>query len=103
MNLYRLRTFFAVFGAAILSAGHGSAAPTHLVDEAPLSIMQVEPGVFLVDFGRVAFGNLRVRAPLGASNMLTVYFGESMAGGRIDRQPRGMVRYNVAAIVQAPR
>jgi hypothetical protein len=79
-------------------AGTLAAAPTHLVDEAPVAITLVAPGVHLVDFGRVAFGNLRVHAPLGATNMLTVYFGEDMVGGRINRQPGGTVRFNVAAL-----
>lgn len=35
-------------------------APVHLVDEVPVEIRTVAPGVFLVDFGRVAFGNLRL-------------------------------------------
>jgi alpha-L-rhamnosidase len=81
----------------ILPAALLKAAPTHLVDEAPVAISLVAPGLHLVDFGRAAFGNIRVHAPAGATNMITVYFGEAMASGRVDRQPGGTVRYNVAA------
>ena len=80
-----------------LLAGFVRAAPTHLVDESPVAITEVAPGIHLVDFGRVAFGNVRVHAPRGAANMLTVYFGEDLVDGRVNRQPGGTVRYNVTA------
>jgi len=51
-----------------------SAAPTHLVDEEPIHISQAEPSVFLVDFGRVAFGNIRLMPPAGADGEVTVHF-----------------------------
>ncbi|MAT93686.1 MAG: alpha-L-rhamnosidase [Halioglobus sp.] len=69
------------------------AAPTHLVDEPPRHIEEVEPGVFLVDFGRVAFGNLRLTAPDGSRARVRVHFGEALREERVDRQPPGTVRY----------
>lgn len=88
--------------AALLFALHGPAlaAPVHLVPEAPVQITTVASGVALVDFGRVAFGNLRLVPPDGASNTLTLHFGEAFARGRVDRQPPGSVRY--AAVRVAP-
>lgn len=74
------------------------AAPVHLVDEKPVAITVVAPGVYLVDFGRVAFGNIRVHAPIGAPNMLTVFYGEDMVRGRVNRQPAGTVRYATTAL-----
>ena len=81
--------------AVIVSAfsPFAAAAPTHLVDEAPVSITTVAPGVVLIDFGRVAYGNLRLTPPAGATGKITVHFGEALAEGRIDRQPPGTVRY----------
>lgn len=90
-----LRWFSA---AGIASLAQLAAAPTHLVDEKPVAITLVAPGVHLVDFGRVAFGNVRLHAPRGSTQMVTVYFGEDMAAGRVNRQPGGTVRYNVAAV-----
>ena len=58
-----------------------------------MQITTVAPGVFLVDFGRVAFGNLRLMPPTNAAGNITVHFGEAMANGRINRQPPGCVRY----------
>lgn len=78
--------FFALNGPTI-------AAPVHLVQEAPVEITTLAPGVTLVDFGRVAFGNLRLTPPANATNTITLHFGEAFANGRINRQPPGSVRY----------
>ena len=71
----------------------------HLVEEAPVQITTVAPGVFLVDFGRVAFGNLRLIPATNATGNITVHFGEALANGRIDRHPPGSVRYAQAKTV----
>lgn len=83
----------------LLTAAASPAAPVHLVDEAPVEIRSVAPGVFLVDFGCVAFGNLRVTPPPGANQEITVHFGEAFAGGRINRNPPGSVRYSSTKLV----
>src|SRR4051812_33221462 len=72
------------------------AAPTHLVNEPPVSIREVAPGVMLVDFGRVAFGNLEIVPPTEAAGTVTVHFGGAMASGRVERKPPGTVRYGMA-------
>ena len=83
-----IRAFAVSFAAITLSA-----APVHLVEEAPVSVTTVAPGVVLVDFGRVAFGNLRLTPPPEGGGKITVQFGEAFAGGRINRKPPGCVRY----------
>jgi len=75
------------------------AAPTELVDEAPVDIKPLPSGTVLVDFGRVAFGNVRLKPPAKASGALTVHFGEASAGGRINRKPPGTVRYNKTTVL----
>lgn len=77
----------------VLLGGRAFAAPTQLVDENPTRISTVAPGVHLVDFGRVAFGNLRLTPPAGADARVVVHFGEAMTQGRINRKPPGTVRY----------
>ena len=69
------------------------AAPTQLVDESPVSISRPEPNVILVDFGRVAFGNLRLLPARNSAGTVTVHFGEDLADGRVNREPHGTVRY----------
>ena len=75
-----------------------TAAPTHLVDEPVQQISEVAPGVYLVDFGRVAFANVRLTPPAGAKGTVTVHFGESLDAGRIDRTPPGTVRYGMTTV-----
>lgn len=77
----------------LLLATEAVAAPVRLHDEAPVRMATVAPGVVLVDFGRVAFGNLRLAPPPGASGSLTVHFGEALRDGRVNRTPPGSVRY----------
>ncbi len=77
----------------LMAAVSSSAAPTRLFDETPTRISTVAPGVHLVDFARVAFGNLRLTAPVGANARVVVHFGEAMTAGRINRNPPGTVRY----------
>ena len=79
-----------------LSLGAATAAcsaPAQLVAEKPGNISTVAPGVVLVDFGRVAYGNLRFTPPANATNTVTVRFGEAFANGRINQKPPGSVRY----------
>jgi alpha-L-rhamnosidase len=77
----------------MLAATCASATPVKLFDQAPVQITNVAPGVLLVDFGRVAFGNLRFTPPPGMTNGLVVHFGEAFSDGRINRKPPGTVRY----------
>jgi hypothetical protein len=83
----------------------------HLVEQAPEAIRKIAPGVFLVDFGRVAFGNLSLGpVHLAASETVTVRFGEALKDGRVDTHPPGSVRYSevkvrldrAAAVIVAP-
>ena len=72
-----------------------SAAPVKLVPEHSVGITRVAPQVILVDFGRVAFGNLLITPPAGNAKPIKVHFGEALKNGRIDRKPPGSVRYAV--------
>ena len=85
-----------VFGAMLGSATAQDAASIHLVEQAPVAISKVAPGVFLVDFGRVAFGNLSLtpaKEHAAPSQAVTVRFGEALKDGRVDTHPPGSVRY----------
>ena len=68
-------------------------APVKLRDEAPVAVSRPDGGVVLVDFGKVAFGNLKLVPPAGGKEKIRVHFGEALKGQRIDRQPPGSVRY----------
>ncbi len=49
--------------------------------------------MILVDFGKVAFGNLKLRPPSGATGKIVVRFGEAFDGKQINRKPPGSVRF----------
>jgi alpha-L-rhamnosidase len=83
-----------VLGGMLGSAMGKDVASIHLVEQAPVAISNIAPGVFLVDFGRVAFGNLSLTpANVTTSDAVTVRFGEALKNGRVDMHPPGSVRY----------
>ena len=79
-----------VFAGLLLAAG---AAPTRLFDQKPERVTRPADGKLFIDFGRVAFGNLRLQPPAGASGKITVHFGEALDKGAVHRKPPGTVRY----------
>jgi alpha-L-rhamnosidase len=94
------RTFSLSIPVLILaSALMTRSAPVQLTEQAPVMITNVAPGVTLIDFGRVAFGNLGLTPPGSASNTVRIHFGEALSAGRINRHPPGSVRYAVAEAV----
>jgi hypothetical protein len=76
-------------------AGGLAAADVELVEQQPLAVSRPTPDVVLVDFGRVAFGNLKLMPASYPAGKFVVRFGEKLKGGRIDRKPPGTVRYNL--------
>lgn len=65
---------------------------SRIVYEIPESVVVVDGGVILIDFGRVAFGNIEVFPLSDKDCQLRVWFGEAFCRGRIDRNPPGSVR-----------
>ncbi len=87
---------FAITFLSSACLGILSAAPVELVEQTPENISRPAEGVILVDFGKVAFGNIEITPPEGAAGDFKVHFGEAFAGGRINRKPPGTVRYSFA-------
>ena len=96
-SFHQLLPWFAVLGLALVNGVQG--APVHLVEEAPVLITNLPTGEKLVDFGRVAFGNLSLAPSTNAAGTIAVRFGESFAGGRVNRNPPGSVRYAEASVM----
>lgn len=60
----------------------------------PIAVRRTETGGWFMDFGRAAFGTLRLTVTSDRSATTTVRLGEKLADdGRIDRHPPGTVRY----------
>jgi hypothetical protein len=69
------------------------AAEVKLDLQEPQSIRQIASGHYLIDFGKVAFGNVQLESPEICQPTITIHWGENLQLGRIDRQPPGSVRY----------
>ena len=90
------------FAHPLGSATGQDAVSIQLVEQPPVGISRIAPGVFLVDFGQVAFGNLSLTpANVAPSMPITVRFGEALKNGQVDRHPPGSVRY--AEVKVAPK
>ena len=91
-----------LIGLGLKPALGQSDASVELRQQAPVTIAKVAPGVFLVDFGRVAFGNVLLNPEhLTSSRPLTLRFGEALKNGRVDTHPPGSVRYAEVRITPA--
>lgn len=72
------------------------ARPRELTVEsvAPAEVREIGRGRYFLDFGRAAFGTLRLRIRSDRYARITVHLGEKLdEAGRIDRDPPGCVRY----------
>jgi len=96
---FQFTTFLSSLLTLLLACNANlSAAPVALTEQSPVRISNPAADVVLVDFGRVAFGNLELTPAAGASGTIIVHFGEKLKDGRIDTNPPGTVRYQVATV-----
>lgn len=99
MKISRFTALCAVLVASLYIIPVAHAAPVKLVNEGVVKHQKLEDGTILLDFGKVAFGNLRVDVASGG--VLRFHFGEAGNQGRVQRKPPGSVRYAVAEISPA--
>lgn len=73
--------------------------PIQKQDEKPNKLQSVEENRYLIDFGKAAFGRLRIN--LYAENdtdSIIIHLGEAQKSGRVDRNPGGTIRYSTYTI-----
>ncbi len=87
------QTFIQILLVAITSYSQLHSAPVELVDELAVKIERLDERTHLVDFGKVTFGNLRIKSDKDQQQNITIHFGEAFQNGRINRTPPGTVRY----------
>ncbi|MBX3744085.1 MAG: family 78 glycoside hydrolase catalytic domain [Verrucomicrobiae bacterium] len=76
----------------------------HLVPQEPARITRLTTNLHLVDFERVAYGNLLLTPSDTRTHAVTLHFGEALADGRVLRTPPGSVRYaRMAVTLEAGR
>ena len=89
---YRFRNLFIKELPEVPAQQH-----VELTQQEPVSIKRIDDKVTLIDFGKVAFGNIVMPVPAGRGTG-SVHFGEKLKDGRVDRNPPGTVRYGVTPI-----
>lgn len=80
-----------------------SRAQLQILEQEAETVTAVADRTVLVDFGKAAFGYLKLRVrPAAVPRELEVRFGERRQGDRIDRRPGGSIRYYaVSAVIPA--
>ena len=69
--------------------------PVQKQDQFPVNVKEIESDVSLADFGKAAFGRLRVTLKgEKESDTVVIHMGEALKNGRIDRNPAGTIRYS---------
>lgn len=66
-----------------------------LFEQSPEGIQKLDDGNYLVDFGKVSFGNIYLVPSAEMVGEVVIHFGEAMKNERINRKPPGSVRYQV--------
>ncbi len=82
--------------AGVLSHYATSRFPLQKQDVYPVAIKSLSNSAWFVDFGKAAFGTIRLTL-LGKaeSDTILVHLGEAQNNGRINRNPGGTIRYSV--------
>ena len=74
--------------------------PIHKQDEYPVKIEQTNNNSYFTDFGKAAFGRLRVNLfSENGTDTVKIHLGEVKKDGRVDRTPGGSRRYAEYSIV----
>ncbi len=67
--------------------------PLQISDEYPFRIVELSDATLFIDFGKAAFGRLRITLSSAKADSVTIRLGEHAIDGRVDRKPGGTIRY----------
>lgn len=74
--------------------------PLQKQDEFPVAILSLSGSVTFIDFGKDAFGRLRLHLDgKTGGDTITIHLGEAVKDGRIDAAPGGTIRYSSYQLV----
>ena len=80
--------------ASVLREDAISIEPLIKIDQRPVEITHLPDGATLVDFGKAAFGQLRLTLDgLWPGETVVLHLGERLKDGHVDREPFGTCRY----------
>jgi len=74
--------------------------PLQKQDEKPISIDQTNKNSYFIDFGKAAFGRIRITLYSENTNdTITIHLGEDQRNGHVNRNPQGSIRYSRYQII----
>lgn len=74
--------------------------PIQKQDNYPLEIKHLQKGQYFADFGKAAFGRVRINLFSDhGTDTVVIHLGEAARDGRVDRNPGGTIRYSRFTIV----
>lgn len=68
----------------------------------PQTLNEVGDNTWMADFGKAAFANLAFRYETDQEETLAVRLGEQLEGGRINRDPQGLIRFQEVEVPVSP-
>lgn len=68
----------------------------------PAEVSKTGNGRYFVDFGKAAFGTLRLRYRAPKADTLVIRLGEKLENGRIDPEPGGTIRFQEVKMAVSP-
>lgn len=84
------------FMTAPVLDGKTATYPLQITDEYPVKLLQDVKIAAFVDFGKAAFGKLKLTLnSLTGTDTVMVHLGERSNGSKVDRKPGGTIRYAV--------
>lgn len=82
------------FRTADVLDGKTAVYPLQKTDEYPILITPIKKGDTYIDFGKVAFGQLKLTlTSQKTTDTIHIHLGEHAINGRVDRKPKGSIRY----------
>lgn len=74
--------------------------PLQKQDEKPISIDQTNKNGYFLDFGKAAFGRIKINLYAESTNdTVTIHLGEDQQNGHVNRNPHGSIRYSRYQII----
>jgi len=70
-----------------------SCYPLQITDEYPVRIRAIDEQLTFIDFGKAAFGRMRITLSSPKADTVVIHLGEYARDGRVDRKPAGTIRY----------
>jgi alpha-L-rhamnosidase len=88
--------------AAALSDYGIARYPVEKSDEPASEIRKIDSSLWFVDFGKAAFGRIRLTLQSFKGDNIQVHLGEAIKNDRLDRTPGGTIRYRAISLSLLP-